>query len=113
MFDQLNYGLPGYKLELKGVENVEGANCYKLIVTDPKGEVATEYYDVKSGLLNRSVQANDKSTMTMDYKNYKSVDGIMLPYTVAISGVMPITLVMEATNMTVNKELPADIFKVE
>lgn len=113
MFDQLNYSQAGYKLELKGVENVEGSNCYKIIVTDPKGEVSTEYYDVKSGLLNRSVQANDKSTMTMDFKNYKSVDGIMMPYTVAISGVMPITLVMEATNMTVNKELPAGIFKVE
>jgi zinc protease len=113
LFEQLRYNTTGYKMELKGIENVEGSNCYKLVVTDPMEKQTTEFYDVKSGLLMRTVSASEKMTMTIDYKDYKSVDGIMIPHTSSISGVMPTALVMEATNVAINKEISPDTFKVE
>ena len=113
LFEQLRYNTTGYKMELKGIENVEGTNCYKLVVTDPMEKQTTEFYDVKSGLLMRTVSASEKMTMTIDYKDYKAVDGIMIPHTSSISGVMPTALVMEATNVAINKEISPDTFKVE
>ncbi|MBK6497628.1 MAG: insulinase family protein [Saprospiraceae bacterium] len=113
LFEQLRYNTTGYKMELKGIENVEGSNCYKLVVTDPMEKQTTEFYDVKSGLLMRTVSASEKMTMTIDYKDYKAVDGIMIPHTSSISGVMPTALVMEATNVAINKEISPDTFKVE
>lgn len=113
MFEQLNYTSKGYKLELKGVENVEGANCYKIVVTSPDGDVSTEFYDMRSGYLTRSVKAQEQMTMTTDYKDYKNVNGIMLPHTAAISGVAPTTLTLEATTMEVDKMVTEDVFKIE
>lgn len=62
MFEQMQYNESGYKLELKDIENVDGINCYKLIITDPGGESFTEFYDVKTNYLLRSVksQSGDK-----------------------------------------------------
>lgn len=113
MFEQLMYNNGKYKLELKEIENINGANCYKIMVTDPSGDVSTEYYDVKTALLVRNVTSNDKMTMTTDLKNYKDVNGVQIPHTTEISGVMPTALVMEASNIEINKAFTDDIFKVE
>jgi zinc protease len=113
MFEQLMYNNGKYKLELKEIENINGANCYKIMVTDPSGDVSTEYYDVKTGLLVRNVATNDKMTMTTDLKNYKDVNGIQIPHTTEISGVMPTALVLEASSIEINKTFTEDIFKVE
>lgn len=113
MFEQLMYNNGKYKLELKEIENINGANCYKIMVTDPSGDISTEYYDVKTALLVRNVTSNDKMTMTTDLKNYKDVNGVQIPHTTEISGVMPTALVMEASNIEINKAFTDDIFKVE
>lgn len=113
MFEQLMYNNGKYKLELKEIENINGANCYKIVVTDPSGEVSTEYYDIKTALLVRNVSTNDKMTMTTDVKNYKDVGGVQIPHTTEISGVMPTALVMEASSIELNKAFTDDIFKVE
>lgn len=113
MFEQLNYASQGYKLEVKGIENIEGTNCYKVVATSPSGDVSTEFYDVKSGYLTRTVKADDKMTITTDFKDYKSVNGVMFPYTSAISGVAPTTLVLEATTIEIDKVVAEDVFKIE
>ena len=117
MFEQQMYGDAGYKLEIKGIENVEGANCYKVIVTTPKGDVTTEFYDIKTNLLSRSVktagEGEKMATITNDFKDYKSVEGIMVPHSISISGAMPVPMVLEATTIEINKRVAADVFKVE
>jgi len=117
MFEQLMYADAGYKLEIKGIENVEGANCYKVIVTTPKGDVTTEFYDIKTNLLARSVktegEGEKKATITNDFKDYKAVEGVLVPHAITISGAMPVPMVLEATTIEINKTVSADVFKVE
>ena len=118
MFEQLNYAQKEYKLELKGIENVEGVNCYKIVVTDKDGDSTTEFYDVKSNLLIRTVKSQDgpqgqQVSIITDYKEYKDVSGIMIPHKSVINGAMPVPLELEATLIEWNKEIAADIFKVE
>ena len=50
--EQLDYLTnPAFKLVVKGIQKVNGADAYQLSVTDPTGKTSTEYYDVKSKLL--------------------------------------------------------------
>lgn len=118
VFEQLNYTNTGYKLELKGIESVEGNNCYKVIVTDPAGTTTTEYYDVKSSYLVRSVksqagQGGESVSITTDFKDYKDAGGILMPYTTTIIGAMPVPLVLEAILIEVDKGISQEVFKVE
>lgn len=117
MFEQLSYNDAGYKLEIKSIENVEGANCYKMMVTTPIGDVSTEFYDIQTNLLIRSVktqgEGEEVATITNDFKDYKSVDGVMVPHSVTISGAMPVPMVLEATTIEINKSVGDDVFKVE
>ena len=53
------------------------------------------------------------ATITTDYKDYKEVDGVMIPHTSTISGAMPMPLVLEATTIELNKIENSDMFKVE
>ncbi|MBK9736628.1 MAG: insulinase family protein [Saprospiraceae bacterium] len=117
MFDQLYYNLPGYKLEVKSIENIDGVNCYKVVVTNPKQEITTEFYDIKSNLLVRSMQSKEmkgqSSNITTDYKDYKDVSGIMIPFTSTITGAMPAPMVLETVTIDINKVVADEVFKVE
>lgn len=117
MFDQLQYSNQGYKLELKGIEDVDGASCYKVNVLDPEGDTSTEFYDVKSGLLVRVVKTQEamgqKATITTDMADYREVDGVRLPYKTSINGAAPMTIVLEMESIEVNKPLGEEIFKVD
>ncbi|MCZ2101725.1 MAG: insulinase family protein [Chitinophagales bacterium] len=112
LFAQMDYSKPGYTMELKGVEAVNGANCYKISVKDPKGKESTEFYDMNSGLLLRSVVAQGPAIITTDYKDYKEVGGIKFPFVQELSGAMPVPLIMEVTSIELNKTSD-DVFKVE
>jgi zinc protease len=117
LFEQLDYSNKGYVLELKGVENIDGQNCYKLMVTNPLGSVSTEYYDMRTGYLVRSVSTQGEGertmTITTDYKNYKEVGGVLIPHTTSISGAMPVPLVMEAASIEVNGLVDNTLFNIE
>ena len=117
MFDQLQYLKPDHTLELKGIENVDGKDCYKLTITDPKGEVKTEFYEIKSGLLLRSVITQSAQgqtvTITNDFKDYKDVSGVLMPFTITLSGAMPTPIVMEASTLEINKTIDAELFKID
>ena len=111
-FGQMDYAKPGYTLEIKGVEAVNGVNCYKVTVKDPKGKESTEFYDMASGLLVRSVAVQGPAVVTTDYKNYKEVNGIKFPYAIEISGAMPTILALEVTSIELNKASD-DVFKID
>jgi len=118
MFEQLSYTNKEYKLELKGIENVEGVNCYKIVVTDKDGDSTTEFYDVKSNFLLRTVKSQEggpgqQVSIITDFKEYKDVSGIMIPFKSVITGAMPVPLELEATLIEWNKEIGSEIFKVE
>lgn len=118
MFSQREYLGGDYNLELKGMEDVEGQSCYKILVTNPKGEKTTEFYDVKSNLLCREVIVREMGpgnsvTITQDFKDYKEVDGISFPHKIVTSGAMPVPMEMNATSIKLNPEMDETMFEIE
>lgn len=115
LFIEMQYEKLGYKLNLAGVENIEGKDAYKLEVTSPKGMKTTEYYDVSSGLKIREMKTTTTEAGPMvqisDFVEYKEVNGVKFPSTVAVSGVMNMKLVAES--IQVNLGIKDTEFTVE
>lgn len=115
MFPERLYSSEGYLTEVKGLEDINGKACYKLVVSKPSGTKSTEYYDKVTFLKVKEVQTSgdqgEASTTTMEYEDYKMVDGINVPHTVTISGPMPTPIVMKATSIKVNNSIDPSLFK--
>ncbi|MBK9981602.1 MAG: insulinase family protein [Saprospiraceae bacterium] len=116
LFPERFFGEAGYKLELKGIEDVNGKPAYKLAVTAPTGAKSTEFFDKETFLKIKEVQSNEVQgqtvTTTNEYGDYKTVDGITIPYTVTISGPMPTPMVMKAETVKVNSNVDPSLFKI-
>ncbi len=116
LFPERMYNSEGYSLEVKGVEDINGKSCYKLIVTKPSGAKSTEFYDKESFLKVKEVQVQTSDgqsmTITSEFGDYKTVDGITVPYTITISGEMPMPMVMKATSIKVNAPVDPMLFKI-
>jgi zinc protease len=106
----------GFKLELSGIELLDGVKVYKLLVTNPIGKVSTEFYDVETGLKLRTVVTQDTPmgpiTAVSDFKNYKAVSGILFPMEMTQSA-GPQTITMKVSSVEVNKKLKDDLFIIE
>lgn len=118
MFEQMEYDKEGYTIELKGIDNVDGEAAYKMSVTNPDGDTVTEYYSVKTNLLLRQVSVQEGApgqsvTITNDYKDYKEVGGIKLPYTIVTTGAMPVPLEMKAKEIKINEGIDDTKFIIE
>jgi zinc protease len=115
-FTERNYNMAGYTSEIKGVEDINGKACYKLVVTKPSGTKNTEYYDQATSLKVKEVQTSESQgqvmTMTFEYTDYKVIDGINVPHTITWSGLMPTPIVMKASSIKVNGEVDPSLFKI-
>lgn len=117
LFPERQYTMEGYSTEVKGLEEVNGKSCYKLMVSKPSGTQVTEFYDKTTNLKVKEVQTSiamgATSTTTFEYSDYKAVDGITLPHTIkVISDGMPAPMVMKATTIKVNGDVDASLFKI-
>ena len=114
-FNQTMYNKPGFSIKLYGITQVAGKANYVVLVKKPDGKSATEYYDVKSGLLTKVVEnleAQEQSiTLSTEYQDYKEVDGFMIPHKKVISGMMPTPFDLVLKEMKVNSGLTLDDFK--
>ncbi len=117
IFEQLEYLTPAYKLEVKGIEEHNGAKCYKVLVTDDKGKALMQLYDIKSSLLRKSTsnegEGEKTRTVNTEYNDYKEVKGIMMPHEIAIVGQAPFPLVMKITSIEINGILNDADFEVK
>ncbi|MBK8700212.1 MAG: insulinase family protein [Saprospiraceae bacterium] len=117
MFDQMDYLTDAYKLELKGIEEVEGVKCYKIMVTDPKGEVTTQFYDMASSLLIRTSavvgEGEQAKTMNTDFKDYRDVSGILMPFEISIIGQAPFPMVMKVSKYEINGTIEDKEFEIK
>jgi hypothetical protein len=84
LFDQVDYTSPSYKLQLQGMEKVNGEDAYKVLVTTPSGKTRTEYYDVQSKLLVKletdETAGNTTVSTTVEFGDYKKVGNILMPH---------------------------------
>lgn len=117
--EQLDYLTnPAFKLAVKGIQKINGADAYQLSVTDPTGKTSTEYYDVKSKLLvkNESTTVTNGTSInaTVDFADYRKVGNLMFPYKQTITqsaGGQDQVFEMTITDVKINTGVTADDFK--
>ena len=80
MNPELQYNEKGYKLELDGIEDVNGQDAYKINITSPGGNVSSNYFSVDSGLLVREVSTTGQMTQESDLSDYRDVNGVKYPF---------------------------------
>jgi hypothetical protein len=117
--EQLDYLTnPAFKLVVKSIQKVNGADAYQVSVTDPTGKTSIEYYDVKSKLLvkneSTTVTNNVSVSATVDFGDYRKVGNVMFPYKQTITqsaGGQDQTFAMTVTDVKVNTGVTTDDFK--
>lgn len=105
------------KVECVGMEQVDGADCYKVVLTPATGKPTTQYYDVKSGLLTKNVMTLASPMGEIELQSfpsdYRAVDGIMIPH--KSKQVIPAAQqerMFTLESVKQNVDLPADKFKL-
>ncbi len=73
-----------YKTDYLGTGKVDDEETYRLKVLMPSGKLSVQEYSIKTGLLlreeNTSKENGQDMVETVDYKDYKKVGNIMLPF---------------------------------
>ncbi|MBL7802407.1 MAG: insulinase family protein [Saprospiraceae bacterium] len=115
---EATYVSAGYKLDLKGMEEVNGSNAFVVEVTRPDGEKTTEYYDAKTSLKVREVRVEvgpdgQSTTVTSDFSDYKEVGGVLFPHTMILGGIFPVPMKASVTELKVNAGLDDKMFEVK
>ena len=117
-FPELTYVEDGYKMELKGMETVEGVKAYKVELTSSNGAKETHFYDVKTSLKIQAIETQElegqKMVTNRAISNYKDIDGILFPHTMTVTNsAMPMPMKMETKSIKVNGDIDESVFRVE
>jgi hypothetical protein len=72
------------KVEVTGVEPIDGHICYRVALTPKEGQPETRYYDKKTNLLVRTnmILKTEMGEIPaeMTISDYRSVDGVLMPF---------------------------------
>ena len=115
--EQTGYLADGIALELKSVEDIEGTQAYRVVVTKGEDATVTEYYSVSDHLLIRSSASQDTPqgavTITTDYSVYEEVNGVLMPHVVKITGMLPggASLEMKVEEASANIDIDDTVFE--
>ncbi len=112
----LNLDKMNVKMELTGMETVNGKDAYKVVFTDPDGDKTTRYFDTDTGYLIREISnvetPQGNFTQTIDFDDYKDMQGVKYPYKI-IQNVGPNTIDLTVDSIEVNTGLKDDLFEVK
>jgi len=112
---EAGYAKGGYKLTLKSIEEIEGANAYAIEVVRPDGKKSMEYYDVKTGLKIREESTVDGpgglATQIIDMADYEEANGVKIPRTLTTTGLLPMPVKINISEVRVNAGVEDSIFK--
>jgi predicted Zn-dependent peptidase len=112
----LDYGKHNITPELSGMDKVNGNDAYKVTLTLPSGDKMYNYYDVDSGYLVRQVSTvksqQGSFTQTIDFKDYKEVDGIMYPFSIS-QQMGPQSIELQVDTIEVNSDLNDSLFEIQ
>ena len=113
---EMYYEKLGFKLEIKGIEPINGSDAYILDITSPTGKKSTEWYDIATGYKVKTSQTTvteqGSVTQSIEFLDYKDMNGIKYPAFIIISG-GPLPLKLELTSVDVNKGIDNSNFKVD
>jgi predicted Zn-dependent peptidase len=105
---ELFYPELGVELKLDGIEEVNGSDAYRMILTMPSGKETTAFFDVASGLKVKEIGDQGNST----FSDYREVNGVKFPF--ALTQQMgPQTVEMKVLSIKVNSKLKDDLFTIE
>ncbi len=107
IFPELHYEELGYTLSLDGIQDIDGEEAYKVMITNPTGAEVINYYSVNSGLKIRSENA---TTGSIDFNKYETYEGVKYPVeeSIQMPGV-PVAIVSKIESLAFNESLvPAD-----
>ncbi|MEZ5044927.1 MAG: insulinase family protein [Saprospiraceae bacterium] len=113
LFPELAYKDLGFKLQLVGAEMLEGKKVYVIEIESANGEKQTDYFDMKSSLKIRSQSNQNGTLLQTDFDDYRTVDGIMVPYKIVSIGMAPFPLAFEVQSVAINTGIEDALFKVE
>lgn len=104
----------GIKRTLTGMEQVNGANAYKIEVVDGKGKKSTEYYDAATSMLIKKIKGEGEEMETTDYADYKEIpgtNGFKVAYSISkTGGGLPGTLIFKVQTAEANTNIPDSEF---
>ncbi|MBW6492135.1 MAG: insulinase family protein [Lentimicrobium sp.] len=104
---ELYYTQLGVLSELEGIEEVEGADAYKLTLTYPSGSKTTQFFDVKTGLKIR--ESGEQGTA--GFGDYREVNGVKFPFTIS-QQMGPQTVELKVLSIKINSKLKDDLFTI-
>jgi hypothetical protein len=112
----VDYAGKGNKVELQGKETVDGKEVYKIKLTASDGKETYYYIDTKTNLLNqtkqiRTGQNGKQIEIITNFSDYKSIDGIMFPQTIANPGSGMGGGSTTFDTIILNKAIPEDQYK--
>lgn len=109
IFPELHYEELGYSIALEGINDVEGQNAYKVIISNPTGAKQINYYAVESGL---KIKSESSDAGEILYSEYQDVEGIQYPMMSTLkSPMIPIPLEAKVEKLEFNASISADDLK--
>lgn len=114
---ELKYDKLGYEIELASIEDVDGKQAYKVIMTSPYGDKTIDYYDVKSGLKIKSEQTISSQMGTINqetyFDDYKEIEeGYIVPHTLT-QNLNGQTIEISVENVEINANIDDTIFEID
>lgn len=114
LFPERYYEDLNVKTTLKGIELINEKEAYRIEIEYPSGTKKSNYFDCQSKLKIRELDYKEEGKIvTKDISDYKEIDGIKIPHSSSVNGVMPIPLVLKTQAVEINVEISEELFKVE
>jgi hypothetical protein len=118
IFPELAYLGDDYNLELKGIENVEGVDCYKVIVSPPNGKKSTDFYEVETKFKKQTVTTQtgptgDEAVITVKFSDYKAAEDFVFPHTIEFIGMGPAPMKSKVESYEFNQDVDMSLFRIE
>ena len=85
----VDYEKKGQKIELIGLEDMDGQKAHKLKITSPNGIIRYVYLDAKNFLnIKESYRSKNKKDFGLEvfFKDFRAIDGVMFPFYHDITG---------------------------
>lgn len=112
LIPELNYKAKGMNYELKGIETIDGQDCYVLYTTDGQAEnydyfTTTTFMKVRSTNLRKAGDELLETTTT--FSDFKAVNGLMFAHAFRMSvGKMTLNGVVKTIEVNPKEVLPTD-----
>ena len=112
----LDYKAKGHTVELVGTETVQGTRQHRLRVTKRGGAIQDIFIDAATMLESKIVMQMDqggrKAIVTLEFSNYKDVDGIKVPFHIKQSLNGQVMTEVTYDRVEFNEPMPDNLFEI-